>query len=147
MSIKEMQSRDIDEIVELEKTLFSSPWSSDDFSYELTTNPFSKIFILEKDNSIIGYIGMWLLGDQSQITTLGVSPLFQGCGYAKALLEKALQVSEEHGYLHCTLEVRQSNKKAIGLYEKYGFVKVATRKNYYSDPDEDAYLMMKELEV
>ena len=51
------------------------------------------------------------------------------------------------GYANINLEVRISNQKAIKLYEKCGFKIVAIRKNYYQDNHEDAYLMIKEMEV
>ena len=40
-----------------------------------------------------------------------------------------------------TLEVRESNTPAIGLYRKLGFEEVGRRKGYYTNPKEDAILM------
>lgn len=42
------------------------------------------------------------------------------------------------------LEVRKSNIIAIGLYKKFGFVKISERKKYYTD-GEDAIVMLKYL--
>ena len=42
------------------------------------------------------------------------------------------------------LEVRVSNARAIGLYEKYGYCRYGLREHYYAD-GEDAYLMTKTL--
>ena len=72
MLIRKMNYLDVDTIVEIEKELFTSPWSRDDLYYEVEKNAFSTILILENDDEIVGYIGMWLLGDQTQITTLGI---------------------------------------------------------------------------
>jgi ribosomal-protein-alanine N-acetyltransferase len=142
-----MKESDLEAITSLEKELFSSPWSKEDFYYEITQNQVSYNLVLEDENRILGYIGFWLLGDQTQITTLGISPLEQGKGHAKQLLEACVQITIEQQYYRITLEVRVSNERAIRLYESFGFKTVAVRKNYYQDTHEDAYLMLKEMEV
>lgn len=142
-----MDLLDIDKIVALEQELFSSPWDKEAFYYELEKNAFSTILVLEDELEIIGYIGMWLLGDQTQITTLGIKKAYQGNGYAKKLMDKCEEITKMMGYANINLEVRISNQKAIKLYEKCGFKIVAIRKNYYQDNHEDAYLMIKEMEV
>ena len=145
MSIREMKVDDLKRIVELEKDLFLSPWNEEDFIHELKENPMAGYYILEKENQIIGYIGLWFLGDQRQITTIATDRHFQGQGCASQLMEYALEKSEELHYQNVNLEVRVSNVKAIALYQKFGFKNVAVRKRYYSN-GEDAYLMIKELE-
>ena len=147
MLIRRMDLLDIDKIVALEQELFSSPWDKEAFYYELEKNAFSTILVLEDELEIIGYIGMWLLGDQTQITTLGIKKAYQGNGYAKKLMDKCEEITKMMGYVNINLEVRVSNQKAIILYEKCGFKIVAIRKNYYQDNHEDAYLMIKEMEV
>lgn len=147
MLMRTMVMEDLDIIVRMEKELFSSPWSKDDFIYELTVNPFSRNLVLEEHGDIIGYIGFWLLGDQTQITTVGIKKEMQGKGYSKQLMEACIAITKEQGYPNITLEVRISNKKAICLYEHFGFRIVAIRKNYYQDTHEDAYLMSREMEV
>ncbi|WP_297669288.1 ribosomal protein S18-alanine N-acetyltransferase [Thomasclavelia sp.] len=146
MLIRKMNYLDVDTIVEIEKELFTSPWSRDDLYYEVEKNAFSIILILENDDEIVGYIGMWLLGDQTQITTIGIRKMYQGKGYGKLLMDKCEEITKMQEYPNINLEVRVSNEKAINLYKKCGFKIVATRKNYYQDNHEDAYLMIKEME-
>lgn len=145
MSIKTMQLADIADIVQLELELFDAPWSDKDFQYELEVNPFAQYYVLVKDDIIIGYIGTWLIDRQCQITTLGVGKGFQGQGYGSQLMDYVFAQCQKNHCLNINLEVRVSNSKAIGLYEKYGFKKITIRKDYYAN-HEDAYLMMKELE-
>ena len=89
---------------------------------------------------------MWNLGDQTQITTLGVAKKHQGHGYSKVLMNKCIEISSYLGYDNINLEVRVSNQRAINLYQSCGFKIVAVRKDYYQDTHEDAYLMIKEME-
>lgn len=72
MLVRQMVLGDVDAVVELERELFTSPWSKEDFYYELERNDFAAVLVLEVEQEIAGYIGMWALGDQTQITTLGV---------------------------------------------------------------------------
>ena len=109
MLIRRMDLLDIDKIVALEQELFSSPWDKEAFYYELEKNAFSTILVLEDELEIIGYIGMWLLGDQTQITTLGIKKAYQGNGYAKKLMDKCEEITKMMGYVNINLEVRVSN--------------------------------------
>ena len=145
MSIRLMKNGDLKRIAQLEKELFQSPWSIADFQYELDNNPFASYYVLEKEKMLVGYIGLWLLDDQCQITTIGIDRRFQRNGYASQLMNFVFSLCKQFHFQNINLEVRVSNNKAIALYEKYGFQNVAVRKNYYADY-EDAYLMIKELE-
>ena len=70
---------------------------------------------------------------------------FQNKGYGKALLDYALLKAIQEVVSLITLEVRVSNQKAIHLYESAGFKKITIRRDYYSHPDEDAVLMLKQM--
>lgn len=84
--------------------------------------------------------------EQSQITTVGIEPDYQGQGYGRLLMEEMLALAVSQGCEVMSLEVRVSNHKAISLYKGLGFENQAIRKNYYQDNHEDAYLMVKRLE-
>ncbi len=90
---------------------------------------------------IIGFAGMWILYDESHVTTIGVAPEYRGKGFGELLL---LTLFEEALHRNCqwvTLEVRVSNRPAQSLYEKYGFTRQGVRRRYYSDNGEDADIM------
>jgi len=44
-----------------------------------------------------------------------------------------------------TLEARESNTRALGLYESFAFRPVAIRKRYYADSGEDAIVMIADI--
>ncbi|MCD7894702.1 MAG: ribosomal protein S18-alanine N-acetyltransferase [Erysipelotrichaceae bacterium] len=147
MSLRFMELNDLKHIVELENQLFlDDGWSEDDFLYEINENDFSFNYVLEEDGQIVGYVGLWLIYEQAQITTIGVNKAYQKKGYASYMMEKMIEISQFHGCSNISLEVRVSNIPAISLYQKYGFEMVTIRKDYYRN-HEDAYLMVKKLEV
>lgn len=82
MSIRLMEVKDLKEILTLEHQLFTSTWNEEDFIYEIETNPFSFNYVIEENNEIIGYAGLWVTYEQAQITTIGVKKEYQRKGYA-----------------------------------------------------------------
>lgn len=143
--IRLMVVKDLEKVLILENQLFSSPWTYESYVFELKDNPFSHYVVLD-EQGIKGYMGLWLNDDALQLTTIGVDHKVQNQGIATALIAYMLDYASENHVSVITLEVRVSNEKAIRLYDKAGFKKAAIRKQYYSNPDEDAILMMKQLE-
>lgn len=144
--IQRMEVSDLNRILELERVCFASPWSMNDFLYELSENPFGYYVVLKEQDTIIAYLGLWMDEERAQITTIGVDPAHRGKGYAKALMKHMFNVCSSKGVRIYSLEVRVSNLSAISLYKRFGFKQVGLRKAYYQDNHEDAYLMLKESE-
>jgi ribosomal-protein-alanine N-acetyltransferase len=90
---------------------------------------------------IAGFAGMWTVFDEAHITTIGVDPLYRGRGFGELLLLALIDEAVRRGATWLTLEVRVSNAIAQDLYRKYGFAVQGTRRHYYSDNGEDAYVM------
>lgn len=141
--LRQADTSDVDGIYEIERESFATPWSRETIENELAKNTFAKYFVLEKEDEVIGYIGMWLIIDEAHVTNVAIKEKYRGMGYGTVLLEYALDVAEDYGMIGITLEVRTGNEVAIGLYEKYGFTVEGKRPNYYQDTNEDAYIMWK----
>ncbi len=92
-------------------------------------------------NPVVGYGGLWLMMDEAHITTLGVSPEYRGKGLGEFLLVGLIDVALALGASWLTLEVRTSNTVAQNLYKKYTFKEAGVRRKYYTDNNEDAYIM------
>ena len=146
MFIRAMDVGDVKKVVELEEQLFTSAWGVSDFLYEILENQFSYNYVYEKENQIVAYVGIWIMYEQSQITTIGVDKRYQRQGIGKALMQAMIDFAISQNCEVMSLEVRVSNHKAISLYESLGFERQAIRKDYYQDNQEDAYLMTKRLE-
>ncbi|MBR3839674.1 MAG: ribosomal protein S18-alanine N-acetyltransferase [Erysipelotrichales bacterium] len=141
--IRAMELTDLERILELEKENFATPWHKEHFEYELEENPFSKLFVVELDKKIIAYYGIWVTFEECQITTIAVDEEYKGKGYGNKMMEHLIHVAKEEFCERISLEVRVSNERAQNLYRKYGFETISTRRGYYEDNHEDAYVMMK----
>ena len=86
-------------------------------------------------------------GPDFTLMDICVMPKYQGQGIAKQLLKKFVDYGEQHSAENLFLEVRETNTRAIKLYERAGFSEMSVRKNYYPSDDptknghEDAILM------
>lgn len=137
--IREMTESDIKEIAELEKECFSEPWSENSLKDELT-NETARFYVLRDNEKLLGYIGSNNICNEVYITNVAVSSDCRGKGYGKKLVNHLIRQCEIEKAFFVTLEVRESNKNAINLYEKCGFKKIGERKNFYSKPTEDALI-------
>jgi len=138
MVIKQLDISYKEELAAIDKICMHVPWTEGMFENELSNNAtcYVGIFI---DNTIAGYGGMWLVCDEAQITNIAVLPEFQKQGFGNAVLNELIKRAKNANIM--TLEVRESNKPAIRLYEKNGFSADGLRKNYYKNPTENAVLM------
>jgi [ribosomal protein S18]-alanine N-acetyltransferase len=140
-------ANDIDDLLAIENQSFQSPWPREHFQNELTQ---SHSFILlarlpETSQEIAGYIIYWLIVDELHILNLAVSPLCRRQGIARGLICEAIRLAKIKNITTAWLEVRTSNKDALSLYHSMGFRRAMTRKRYYSDTGEDAFILTRSL--
>lgn len=140
--IVKMTSEHIAEVAKIEKECFSSPWSEKALSEELT-NDISHFFVCLDENKVVGYAGVHIMSGECYIDNIAVSASHRRQKIGSLLIEKLINTAKNEGGEFISLEVRQSNKPAICLYEKFGFVSVGVRKNFYDFPTEDAIIMTK----
>ena len=93
---------------------------------------------------VVGFCAFWLVLDEIHINNVAVRPPLRGVGIGSALLHRALAEAKELGARRATLEVRASNEAARRLYERLGFYVAATRRNYYTNPVEDALILWRD---
>ncbi|MGM0924570.1 MAG: ribosomal protein S18-alanine N-acetyltransferase [Bacillota bacterium] len=141
IKIRLMNVDDIDAVYEIETQSFATPWLKASFHNELTQNHFAKYLVVEFDQKIIGYCGLWIIMDEAQVTNIAVLPGFRGNKIGETLLKQAIGMAKEYGAGKISLEVRVSNHIAQSLYTKLGFQPGGIRKRYYTDNGEDALVM------
>ena len=141
MAIAPMAPADIPAVTRIERSSFSTVWPSDAFYNELNTNKLAHYFVGRVGGEIVAYGGIWVILEDSHVTTLAVDPQHRRCGFGERLLLRLIDEALERGAAWMTLEVRESNEVAQKLYRKYGFTTVTMRRGYYSDDNESALVM------
>jgi len=143
LEIFPMQPEHLGRVLEIENVSFPTPWSYRSYLGELTRNNFAHYFVAMLDGIIVGYIGLWIVVDETHITTIAVAPEYRGNKIAEKLIEFAEEYSKIWGAEKMILEVRISNTPAQKVYKRMGFEQIGIRKQYYSDTLEDAIVMLK----
>lgn len=140
MRIRLMTAEDVPAVATIEKDCFSEPWSEQGFLDGMNN---SAVFLVaENENGeVTGYIGMYVMAPEGEITNVAVSKDGRGNGIGAALVGAMQQWAVEHGVERIVLEVRVTNAPAIHVYEKRGFTTIGVRKNFYRLPTEDAGIM------
>ncbi len=142
VTIKRMSKEDIDGVIAIEEKAYGAHhWSKDSFMQELSNDLAWYYSLFNSDGKLVGYAGTWHILEEAHITNIAVDMDNRRKGYGEALLKHILDDCYKEMIKYITLEVRASNKAAIGLYEKYGFTSFGIRKKYYQDNNEDAIIM------
>lgn len=136
---------DIEGIVHIENLSFSIPWSENAFKDEIIKNDLAFYITAKINTKIVGYIGMWKIFEEGHITNIAIHPDHRNQGIGVKLLKEILDICKTNKIKRITLEVRKSNYIAQKLYIKQGFEINGIRKKYYSDNNEDAFIMWKEI--
>ena len=142
MKIEKMTNEHLDSVYIIETECFSHPWSKQSIENELN-NDTSLFWVAIENNDVIGYIGMSVVIDEGYIFNVAVDKSYRKKGVGTALINKLVTYGKKNNLCFITLEVRESNTNAQSLYSKSGFIKVGERKNYYSEPKENAILLTK----
>lgn len=140
LTFRRMTPADAVAVEKVERACFSMPWSREAFWEEASQEAAYYLLALE-DGEVVGYVGIWLLGEEGHITNVAVAPEMRRRGIARALLLALMKISGGRGARSMTLEVRPSNEAALALYKKFGFRSVGRRPHYYTDNGEDAEIL------
>ena len=142
VSIRPMTEEDIPQVALLESACFSEPWSEKGLLDSLREG--ARFWVAVIGSKVLGYMGATTVLDEAYVTNVAVFPQYRGYGIGRALIDTASDFCRNGDFAFLTLEVRESNKRAISLYSSADFRESGKRKNFYSNPSEDAVLMTKE---
>lgn len=140
-----MSVDDLERVIEIENESFTSTYNKEQYEYELNDNICAHLFVLEKDNEIVGFIDFWITFESCQLTKIAIASAHRGFGYACELMEFMFTFAENEDCEAVLLEVRESNLIAQSLYASYDFIEINRRERYYSDNNETAIVMGKPL--
>ena len=135
--IMPMTEERISDIAAIERECFSEPWSEKALAEELDV-PSAVFLAAVVGGKTAGYMGVHHLGDCAYVCNVAVSPEFRRRSVASALIGAQITRARQAGMHEISLEVRSSNAPARALYEKFGFQRLGTRPNFYSQATENA---------
>lgn len=149
--IQEMDKSHLEQVMEIERASFPTPWTEKMFLEELAS-PLSFDFVATRKERhltkgsppadfVLCYIIFWMFREEVHILNLATHPDFRRLGIARSLLLFTLDFSYKRGSILYLLEAREGNQSALNLYQKLGFSSCGVRKRYYADTGEDAILM------
>ena len=144
LEIEKMKISDIKTVRLLEQNQEISIISENSMINDISNNT-TNYFVLKLNSVIIGYISFSYIFENMDLESIVIDKNYQNKGYASFLLNFLFNFALEHNIQNIFLEVRTSNAKAINLYTKNGFTRISTRKNYYTDTHEDAYIYTKKI--
>ncbi|MCH5201799.1 MAG: ribosomal protein S18-alanine N-acetyltransferase [Oscillospiraceae bacterium] len=142
MKIVRMNEANISAVKQIEDECFSNPWSFESLNAEL-----SKVgacfYVAELNGEAAGYIGFNMVLDEGYIANIAVKEKFRRQGVGRKLLQKVIETAVKNNLSFVSLEVRESNISAIGLYKEFGFTQQGIRKNFYRNPQENGLILTK----
>jgi putative acetyltransferase len=99
---------------------------STDHLYELfQAAPLSEYFIAEKDGILLGGAGIYpteaLPEGTCELVKMYLTPAARGLGLGRTMIAKCLEAAKHKGFTSVYLETMPELKKAVSVYEKFGF--------------------------
>ncbi len=144
LAVRPAAPQDIPAILTIQERVFGEiPWQEDDFRRILGAP--GQMVLVAESSEILGFVALRVIADEAEILNLAVKPNSQRRGVGRAMIRDACHRLERAGVREIFLEVRPSNEPALGLYYSHGFTLRSVRKDYYSKPREDAYVLSRVL--
>lgn len=128
----------------IESRVYPRPWSTSLFLSELAQRATRTYLVARLGGEVVGYAGMMYTGNEAHVTNIAVDPAYHGRKIGTRLLLTIVTEAIARGAEIISLEVRVSNFVAQNMYVKFGFSVAGTRKGYYIETNEDAYVMVVE---
>lgn len=141
VSVVPMRRRHVDDVAAIERAVYPRPWSPAVFRAELGRTDDRAFLVACRGRRIVGYGGVLVGAGDAHILTVAVDPDERRGGVATRLVVELLAAAVELGATAATLEVRESNAGAEGLYRRFGFDSAGVRPGYYEDNGEGARIM------
>ncbi len=141
ITVQPMSDAHLDDVAEIERRCFpEDPWSRSLFmdALERENNKYLVASDTDVNDSVMGFIGMSIVGDEAHIDNLGVHPEYRRRGIGTSLVIACVDNAREIGVRNMTLEVSVENHVAQVIYQRLGFVPAGVRRNYYEVIGHDA---------
>lgn len=141
-----ISEQELEQIAGLEREIFSDAWSRKGL-LDTFRQSGAVIFGVWEEREFAGYAILYFVLDEGEIPRIAVKEAFRRRGAASILFQKILEFCQKKGIDTLFLEVRESNAPALNFYRKCGFKENGIRKNFYTNPSEDAILLKCALQL
>ncbi len=142
--ILEMTREHLPRVLAIERACYPAPWSETAFSNEMKSDVSVNI-VAVAGKSVAGFLVGWIVAEQVHVANIAVEAGHRRRGIGNGLMAWLLEEAVRRGCVSSSLEVRESNLAARSMYRRLGYRPVALRKSYYTNPTEDAVVMVKSL--
>jgi ribosomal-protein-alanine N-acetyltransferase len=147
--IRPVEVGDVLSVARIEESSFSSPWETEVFlqlayskgRIKTSDGTLVRMRVLVHGGTTIGYVVWEEHGTHAHIMNLAVSEAQRRRGWGTKLLEDSLRFMRECGIRKVSLEVREDNAAAVGLYESSGMQESGRVDGYYKDTDAIIYVI------
>jgi [ribosomal protein S18]-alanine N-acetyltransferase len=141
--VRDLRAGDIDAVLAIQQhSVTASVWTRE--HYLMLTrrqNDRRHALVIEDEGVVGGFIVGSKVGDEWEIENVAVKPDARRRGLGSHLVGEFINLAKVIGAKAIFLEVRESNRAARALYEKWAFTEEGRRKFYYKDPEEDALVL------
>ena len=145
VEVRDMVNADLDRVMEIENLCFKAPWGKEDLYREINDNQLSVLLVITVNDLVVGFCDYWNTFDSGTICQIAIHPDYQHQSLGSRLLDEVIKDAQAKKTRTLTLEVRESNSKAIKFYQKHGFSITLVKEKYYSN-GENAIYMIKEVQ-
>ncbi len=145
--LRPAEEGDLAQVAAIEKACFADPWNEDSFRRLLGGEPaIFLVAVFPPDERVRGYVIGFSVDEDAEVLNVAVEAGSRGKGLAGQMLDAVLIELATRGVANAYLEVRESNKAALALYQSKGFREIGRRAGYYRRPVEDALVLRRILE-
>jgi ribosomal-protein-alanine N-acetyltransferase len=132
LRIKTATESDLPNIVLIENSSFDQPYPFD-LLKKLLQEYGDSFLVAEESGKLVGYCSASMKGGSAHLISIGVLMEYRRRGVGASLLKHLIRILRKGSIDELWLEVKSENKEAVGLYEKFGFERMNTVEDYYSD--------------
>ena len=127
--LQAMRHEDLSEVLAIENGIYTHPWTLGNFADSIRAG--YDCCTWQVNGDLVGYFILMAAAGEAHLLNLSIAGHYQRRGHGSALLREATGLARRRGAKNVFLEVRPSNQAAQSLYARFGFRKIAVRRDYY----------------
>jgi [ribosomal protein S18]-alanine N-acetyltransferase len=124
-------------------------WPADELA-KACYNPSRAVLKATERTHLHGFLILQFAADEAEILAIATAKDWRRRGLAASLLRRGISACKDRNMSCIYLEVAESNTPARRLYEKFGFLVIGRRENYYRSPGsafETALIMRRDAKL